>query len=435
MKYITEPSRQIPVVSETEILVVGGGPAGFGAALHAARMGCRVVLIEQYGAIGGVATSGLMSHWTGRQDGGCFEEIREKARDCESEQVINPEKLRILLLDMLYQAGVDVQLYTAFSDVIMDGNRITGVITESKSGRQAILCNMLIDSSGDGDVAERAGAPFEKGRKDGGMQPMSIMFKVAGVDMDRAMFFWGMEDTVKLPEGDLQTLGREKLPSPAGHILLYPSSIPGVATINMTNAIDMDGTNVRDLNHAEYICRKQIPEIIAFLQRYVPGYEGCYLIDSADVIGVRETRRFKAAYELNENDISEARVFEDWVVTKSNFFFDLHNVEGAGLDAIAEYKTFNQPKPYTIPLRCFVPQNITGLLLNGRNISGTHKAHSSYRVMPIVMNMGHAMGIVAAMCVAQKKEPLELDINTLHEHLNRTNVTLDSKLYGEEAAV
>lgn len=422
MNYITEPARQTPVVAETEVLVVGGGPAGFGAALHAARMGRKTMLIEQSGAIGGVATTGIMSHWTGRQDGGCFEELRAKARDCESEQVINPEKLRILMLDMLQEAGVEVQLYTAFSDVVMEGSRVTGIITESKSGREAIACRMLIDSTGDGDVAARAGAPFEKGREDGGMQPMTIMFKVAGVDMDRAMFFWGFEDTVQLPEGDLQTLGRRELPQPAGHILLYPSSLPGVVTVNMTNVIDVDGTDVRDLNRAEYVCRKQIPEIIAFLQRHVPGYEGCYLIDSADVIGVRETRRFEAHYRLTEDDIAEARVFDDWVVTKSNFFFDLHNVEGAGLDANGEYKAFQQPAPYTIPLRSFVPRGIEGLLLNGRNISGTHKAHSSYRVMPIVMNMGHAMGIVAALCIAREKAPLDLDLNELHDALRRTNV-------------
>ena len=185
MKYYTEPSREIPVAAETEVLVVGGGPAGFGAALHAARMGRKTMLIEQYGAVGGVATTGIMSHWTGRQDGGCFEELREKARDCEAEQVINPEKLRILMLDMLMEAGVNVQLYTGFSDVIMEGNRVAGVITESKSGREAILSKMVIDSTGDGDVAARAGVPFEKGRStDGGMQPMTIMFKVAGVDMD-----------------------------------------------------------------------------------------------------------------------------------------------------------------------------------------------------------------------------------------------------------
>lgn len=424
MKFYTEPSREIPISAETEVLVVGGGPAGFGAALHAARMGRKTMLVEQYGAVGGVATTGIMSHWTGRQDGGCFEELRGLARDCEAEQVINPEKLRILMLEMLVDAGVDIRLYTAFSDVIMEGNRVTGIITESKSGREAILCKMLVDSTGDGDVAARAGAPFEKGRADGGMQPMTIMFKVAGVDMDRAMFFWGFEDTVQLPEGDLQTLGRQELPAPAGHILLYPSSIPGVTTVNMTNAINVDGTSTEDLNRAEYVCRKQIPEIVAFLRRHVPGYEGCYLIDSADVIGVRETRRFAAHYQLNETDIAQARVFDDWVVTKSNFFFDLHNVEGAGLDASGEYKAFKQPKPYTIPLRCFVPQRIEGLLLNGRNISGTHKALSSYRVMPIVMNMGHAMGIVAAMCVEQGKKPLELDIHVVQDALRRTNVTL-----------
>ena len=389
MKYYTEPSREIPVAAETEVLVVGGGPAGFGAALHAARMGRKTMLIEQYGAVGGVATTGIMSHWTGRQDGGCFEELREKARDCEAEQVINPEKLRILMLDMLMEAGVNVQLYTGFSDVIMEGNRVAGVITESKSGREAILSKMVIDSTGDGDVAARAGVPFEKGRS---------------------------------TEGDLQTLGRQELPSPAGHILLYPSSLPGVVTVNMSNMTDVDGTNARDLNRAEYVCRKQLPEIIAFLRRHVPGYEGCYLIDSADVIGVRETRRFEANYQLNEQDIAQARTFEDWVVTKSNFFFDLHNVEGAGLDANGEYKAFKQPKPYTIPLRCFVPKTVEGILLNGRNISGTHKAHSSYRVMPIVMNMGHAMGIVAAMCVAQNKKPLELDIHEVQDELRRTNV-------------
>ena len=141
-----------------------------------------------------------------------------------------------------------------------------------------------------------------------------------------------------------------------------PSSLPGVVTVNMSNMTDVDGTNARDLNRAEYVCRKQLPEIIAFLRRHVPGYEGCYLIDSADVIGVRETRRFEANYQLNEQDIAQARTFEDWVVTKSNFFFDLHNVEGAGLDANGEYKAFKQPKPYTIPLRCFVPKTVEGIL-------------------------------------------------------------------------
>ena len=187
-------------------------------------------------------------------------------------------------------------------------------------------------------------------------------------------------------------------------------------------SVYLNPRNLRIVGMTNHTYNKYKTVMEMMLRRHVPGYEGCYLIDSADVIGVRETRRFEANYQLNEQDIAQARTFEDWVVTKSNFFFDLHNVEGAGLDANGEYKAFKQPKPYTIPLRCFVPKTVEGILLNGRNISGTHKAHSSYRVMPIVMNMGHAMGIVAAMCVAQNKKPLELDIHEVQDELRKTNV-------------
>lgn len=422
MKSIVVPQHEVPVVAETEVLVVGGGPAGFGAALTAARMGRRTMLIEQQGAVGGVATIGIMSHWTGYQEGGVFAELRARAQDCECPEIINPEKLKILMLEMLIEAGVTVQLYTWLSDVIVENNRVTGVITESKSGREVILCQMLIDSTGDGDAAFHAGAPFEKGRDDGGMQPMTIMFKVAGVDMDRALFFWGFEDTVQLPEGDLQLLCRRELPAPMGHVLLYPSSLPGVVTVNMTNSINADGTNVRDMNRAELECRRQIQPIVAFLRRYVPGYEVCWLCDSSSAIGVRETRRFLADYQLHENDIAQARVFDDWVVTKSRFFFDLHNVTGAGLDAQGAYKQFKQQKAYTIPRRCFIPRGVDGLLLNGRNISGTHKAHSSYRVMPICVNMGQAAGVLAALSIERGEHPRELDIRIVQSALRSQNV-------------
>lgn len=424
-KYYEEPARKVPIVEETEVLVVGGGPAGFGAALTAARMGRKVLLVEQAGAVGGIATTGIMSHWTGFQGGGCFEELLERARDCEAPVVINPEKLKLLFLEMLYEAGAKVQLYTTFSDVIMDGDRVAGVVVESKSGREAILCDVLVDSTGDGDVAAKAGVPFEKGRgNDLRMQPMTIMFKLGGVDLDRAMFFWGFEDTVELPEGDLQTLARKILPAPAGHVLLYPSSLPGTVTVNMTNAIDMDGTDVRDLNRAEFQCRQQMVVITDFLRKYVPGYETCYICDSANHVGVRETRRFAAAYQLTEDDIANAVQFEDWVVTKSRFFFDLHNVEGAGLDKHGAYKAFKQKDTYTIPLGCFLPQKVEGLLLNGRNISGTHKAHSSYRVMPICVNMGQAMGVVAALSVEKGIGPKAVDIHDIQEVLRSQNVDL-----------
>lgn len=213
MKFICEPSKQIPVKAEVDVLVVGGGPAGFSAAVIAARNGAKTMLIEQAGDVGGVATTGLMSHWTGRTKGGFYEEILDRSSELKAEeretsihgnsrQIINPEKLKTVMLEMLGEAGVILQLYTFASDVIMDGNTITGVLTESKSGREAILAKIIIDASGDGDVAAKAGVPFTKGRdSDGKMQPMTLMFKVAGVDTERAVFPAGFEDTYQLPKG------------------------------------------------------------------------------------------------------------------------------------------------------------------------------------------------------------------------------------------
>jgi len=425
MNSIQEKAREIPVYETVDILVVGGGPAGFGAAYTAGKLGLKVMLIEQSGAIGGVATTGIMSHWTGHQEGGLYEEVLERTSESECPQVINPESLKMHLLEMLKEANVIIQLYTFACEPILEGDTIKGVIVESKSGREAILAKIVIDSSGDGDIAARSGVPFRKGREgDGKMQPMTIMFKVANVDMEQAHFFWGFEDTIELPDGDLQTLGRKHLPFPAGHILLYPATLPGVVTVNMTNAIDVDGTDVRDLVKAEYTCRRQIAPIVEFLRKFVPGYDGCFAIDSANAIGVRETRRFEASHDLSESDILEAAQFDDWVVTKVKFFFDLHNVSGAGLDSKGAYKSFTQTKSYTIPFRCFVPKKINNLLLNGRNIAGTHIAHSSYRVMPTCINMGQAMGVAASLCVRQQKTPSQLDVRDIQNELIQLGVCL-----------
>ena len=220
MKYIEEPKKQIPVALETEVLVLGAGPAGVSAAINAAREGAKTVLVEQLGDVGGIATAGLMSHWTGNTEGGFYEEILDRSAESKEKtghkfnggprQILNPERLKTVLLEMLDEAGVTLRLYTFVSDVIMDGDVIKGVIVESKSGREAILADIVIDATGDGDAAAKAGAPFFKGREtDGRMQPASIMFKVAGVDVERGVFPGGFEETFEIPAGDLQTLGRE----------------------------------------------------------------------------------------------------------------------------------------------------------------------------------------------------------------------------------
>ncbi|MFY9175893.1 MAG: FAD-dependent oxidoreductase [Caldicoprobacterales bacterium] len=427
MKYYTEPSKKIPIKDSVDVLVVGGGPAGFSAAVNAGRMGARTMLIEQTGDVGGVATVGLMSHWTGNTRGGFYEEILTRSCDHQNadnvdqefgRQIINPEKLKTVMLEMLYEANVIVQLHTFACDVILEDNKIKGVIVESKSGREAIMAKIIIDASGDGDIAAKSGVPFYKGREtDGRMQPMTLMFKVAGVDTERAVFLGSFEETCQVPAGDAQTLAKEKLPYPAGHILLYPTTLPGVVTCNMTNCIDVDGTKAEDLTRATYICRKQIDSIVDFLREYIPGYENCYVISSASMIGVRETRHFEGEYTITEEDILEARVFDDWAVTRAHFNFDVHNLSGSGLDETGMQKKFPQQKGYTIPYRCFVPKKVDNLLLAGRNISGTHMAHSNFRVMPICANMGQSVGIAAALCARDGITPRELNVKKLQDIL------------------
>lgn len=428
MNTYQEPARTLPVVAEVDVLVVGGGPSGFSAAVCAARKGAKTMLIEQSGDVGGVATTGLMSHWTGNTAGGFYEELLNRSCDCDPSdsglrRTINPEKLKTVMMQMLAEAGVILQLYTFASDAVMDGDRICGVITESKSGREVIMAKVVIDASGDGDIAAKTGARYYKGREnDGKMQPMTLMAKVDCVDVDRVHFIGSFESSYMTDWGDLQTMAREKLPYPAGHVLIYRSTLPGVVTLNMTNCIDVDGTDARDLTKAAVTCRGQLDAIIDFLQKYVAGFENCRLISTASIIGVRETRHFAGVSTITEDDIKTARVFDDWAVTKAHFNFDIHNISGAGLDKNGCQKHFKQQSGYTIPYGCFVPEKIDGLLLAGRCISGTHIAHSNYRVMPICANMGQSTGIAAAMCAASGIQPRQLDVKALQAELRAVGV-------------
>ena len=429
MKY-TEPKREIPISAHTDVIVIGGGPAGIGAAISAARNGAKVIIIEQAGDVGGVATTGLMSHWTGNTKGPLYEEILEKSMDKSFghsyKHTINPEKLKTVLMNMLIECGVTLKLYTFAVDSIMENNKIIGIITESKSGREAFFADIIIDCSGDGDIAARAGVEFIKGREsDGKMQPMTLMFKVAGVDEDKVPFFPGMfEDNREVPKGKIQDLAKQYIPAPAGHVLLYRSSIPGVITCNMTNCTGTDGTNSNDLTKAHLECRNQLDSIIKFLQECVPGFENCYIISSASYIGVRETRHFICEKRIETEDILNARVFDDWAVTQAHFNLDVHNITGAGLDVTGCQKNFKQNKPYTIPYGCFVPVSIDGLLIAGRCISGSHIAHSSFRVMPICVNMGQAVGTAAALCVKHHIQPRNLNVKELQSSLIKQGVTI-----------
>ena len=407
----------------TDILVLGSGPSGFAAAYTAAKNGANVVLVEQCGDVGGISTSGLMSHWTGSCGSPLyFEILKRMAEKNEGElqneitNLIDPEKLKTIYLEMLSEVGCKVLLYTFAEDAICDGDKVLGATVINKSGRTDIYAEITIDATGDGDIAARAGAEFVLGREgDNKMQPVTLMFKVGGVDYDRAVFLGSFESTYETPKGELQSLAKEHIPYPAGHILTYKSTLPGVVTCNMTNAIDIDGTNADDLTRATLVCRRQIDEVVKYLREFVPGYEKCYVISSASLMGVRETRHFKGKYTLNEQDILEARVFDDYVVKDAYFNFDVHNITGAGLDKTGVQKHFKQDKGYTIPYRCLIPQVKENLLLCGRNISGTHMAHSNFRVMPICVGIGEAAGTAASLAVSKKCSLNEIDAKEIRD--------------------
>ena len=407
-----------------DVIVVGSGPAGMGASLAAARNGARTLLIESLGRVGGISTSGMMSHFVGRVAAPIYHEILARAADKNPfnrgnvTKYIDPELLTLTYLEMLEEAGVELLLYTHFCDVIMDGKTVTGIICHNKDGFCQFGARVVIDASGDGDVAYAAGVPFEKGREsDGKMQPSTLMFKLGGVCTERAAYLGSFESTYQTERGELQALAREHLPHPAGHVLLYRSTLPGIVTINMTNVTDIDGTSAADLTRAEMICRRQIPTIVEFLREYAPGYENCFVIGAASLIGVRETRRFRGEETITETDISEAVQHENAVVFDAYFNFDVHNVTGAGLDKTGVQHQFKQKNGYTIPYGCLVPLEVDGLLLAGRNISGTHMAHSNYRAMPICVGIGVAAGAAAAMAVEEGITPRALDVRKIQKRV------------------
>ena len=393
----------------TDVLVLGGGPSGFAAAYCAAKNGAKVILVEQCGEIGGISTSGLMSHWTGSCNSPIYHQILKRSADKNEgdkkgviTKYIDPEKLKTLYLEMLCEAGVKILLYTFSFDAIRDGEKVLGATVVNKSGITDIYAKITIDATGDGDIAAKSGAEFILGREsDNKMQPATLMFKVGGVDDEKAVSLQSFESKYQTEKGELQALAKLHIPSPAGHVLTYKSTLPGIMTCNMTNVTEIDGTNAEDLTKATLVCRNQLDDIIKYLREFVPGLENCFIISSASLIGVRETRHFKGKYTLTEQDISEAKTFEDYVVKDAYFNFDVHNITGAGLDKTGVQHNFKQKNGYSIPYRCLLPEVKENLLLCGRNISGTHMAHSNFRAMPICVGIGEAAGTAAAISVKE----------------------------------
>ncbi len=457
------PPRRAVLAGETDVLVLGGGPAGLGAALGAAQAGARVVLAERYGFLGGNATAALvmplMSFHTSRPvpekkgattllptDHGPGEPIIAGVLKKLLERLVSaggaippslatgyvvpfdPEWFKLVALELLDEAGVQFLFHSFASGILGTGGKVEGAILESKSGPLAIRARVTVDCTGDGDVAVAAGAPYDVGRADGLVQPMTLMFRV--VEFQRAAFEGYVERHPKQWRGvhGLWDLVREatqagELELPREDILFFATPHEQEVSVNSTRVTRVLGTDVWDLSYAEWASRRQMRQIAAFLRRHVPGFEQSYVAQSGVQVGVRETRRVLGDYQLTADDVLAARKFDD-AVARGAYPIDIHNPKGSG----TVLKRLPPGEVYDIPLRCLLPRRVEGLLVAGRCISGTHEAHSSYRVMPIVMATGQAAGVCAALAARRGVAPRTVSVKTVQGELARQGASLRKEL-------
>ncbi|MGH7900089.1 MAG: FAD-dependent oxidoreductase, partial [Candidatus Binatia bacterium] len=336
----------------------------------------------------------------------------------------DPEVFKLVVLDLLDEAGVELLFHSFATGVVGDG-RIEGVVFETKSGPLVVKAGAVVDCTGDGDVAARAGAPFEIGREsDGAVQPMTLMFRV--VEFQQQAFdryvaehpgewhgVYGLWDLVR------RATQAGELRLPREDILFFGTPHDQEVSVNSTRVNNVLGTDVWDLGYAEWVSRRQMREIATFLKRYVPGFEGAYVAQSGVNVGVRETRRILGEYVLTADDVLGARKFPD-VIARSSYPIDIHNPKGSG----TELKHLAYGESYDIPLRSLIPQRVEGLVVAGRCISGTHEAHSSYRVMPIAMATGQAAGVCAALSVRRRTLPRDLPAREVQDALRGQGAAL-----------
>ena len=452
MKYIEEPARSIPVRDEVDVLVVGGGPAGLMAAQAAALVeGTRVMLIENRGSLGGNMTQGLpLLGFLGRKGNEVIkglplrfvERLRERGqathhRACPlhvSLTMIDPEGTKRLAWEIMEECGVKVLMYVMCVDTIVEDGRVKGVIIESKKGREAILAKCVVDCSGDGDVAYRAGAPMAYGNDKGIAQPPTLMFSMRGVDSRKLRDavadhpdiydidfipneFFRADDNCTMVgfRNQIRQAREQGYKLPVERTIFMTGMAPDEWWVNMSRVNGVDSTDPEQYTRGEEICIKQNAEIVRYLKAFIPGFENAYVDRVAPFMGIRESRRIVGEYILTEQDIFNCARFPD-AIGVASYPVDLHHPVGGDCTLMW------CPDCYDIPYRCLVPQKIDGLLCAGRNISATHLALASVRVMGPAMCLGEAAGKAAALCVKEGVEPRALNVQKLQKALREEGV-------------
>ena len=422
---------ELPVIDSADVVVIGGGPGGLGAALMSARCGAETLLVEAYGVPGGMAVVGevqpFMISGTRQHplDGPVYGEWKEamlqylpeaerrrvaSATDY-SNRAINKAAAALAAEDLLLASGVRLLYHhRAVAADVADG-RIKEVVCHTRGGFGVIRAKVFVDCTGDGELAAMAGCPFEMGDENGGCQPMTLCFKLSHVKVPFVTNAGGerfMDPAWKKRLNDLycQARAQGRVRCPREDLLVFPFQIAdeGVVHFNTTRVQGFDPTDGASFSQAEIEGRRQLRELVKFLQSEAPGFENSRLMSMGVQIGVRESRRIRGLYRLTEKDFAACARFDD-AIARSTYNIDIHSPNGAG----TVLRDIRPGAFYEIPYRCVVPVGCGNLTVGGRPISADAAVHGSLRIMPTAISIGQGAGVGAALAALADSSPAETD--------------------------
>src|SRR5579862_466653 len=437
MKTIQESARDIPIYGEYEVAVLGGGPAGIAAAVAAARAGRRTLLIERYGFLGGMGTAAGVTNFCGLH-ANVHGQMHRVVRGIASELLARIDRLdglnaphlilgkilaqaydtaayKIAADDLLAAHKVDILFHAFGAGVVMqDKRRIHALMVETKAGRRAVAADIFIDCSGDGDLAAWAGAPFEVGDNSGSMLYPSMMFRLNGIDPQRAGEAWR---TIPALMEQAEASGTHRFPRKAA--IVRPQRSPVEWRVNFTQLARKDGAAINglepdDLTRGEIEGRRQAVSAFNFL-RTVPGFEKSYIVDLPPQLGIRETRRVVGGYMLSGEDVLGCASFEDSIGV-NGWPMETH-VAG---DVIFKFPPIPESRGFNeLPYRMLTPDGVDNLLVAGRCASMTHDGQSAARVSGACFAMGEAAGTAAALALGGNTIPRDIAVEKLQAQLKQ----------------
>ena len=438
----------VEIQREVEVLVVGGGPAGIGASIAAARQGRKVLLLEKRGFLGGNITACYVEgcnyflRGTPFHSEGIYAEIEKKCLEkygnssirINKENNFDSEYLKIFLDEFMKENRVDLLLHSFVNEVIMNEDRIEAVIIQTKNGPVAVKAEVIIDTTGDGDVAFSAGIPYEQGRdKDGLCQPGTVSVRVVGADV-RKLTENGdrLGEITKEFRKDYRD-GKIKLSCKRQDIPFGRLTKAGlISYVNYPCAYGLDPTKSEDLTKGEIECRQYIKEIVSYLKSHYEELKDIEIASIAPEIGFRDSRRIVGLHKMTIEEMEAQKHYEDTIAVVPRFYDMLspdavmdgdETVKGRGYKGYI-YEPIRDERTFEVPYRSLVPVKVKNLLVAGRCISADHVAECGIRAISLCMMTGEAAGVAAGLAVEEKKTMAEVDVKELQKRLRKCNINI-----------